>query len=607
MPDTTFVFKQTVITSTWCNDVNDAVYHAIGTGVGGVAPTSPADVRTNLGLTAIGGAALIGNNTAGGSLGANVQAALDLKLNASAFADVIHQHNNWDAANTPGNAQQLLEYTVPTTSSSVDHGGWVAYVHNQGTNADNLVPVVGHGYHDALFDNLTGAVWGVVTEAWSNTTNYTTLVGGEFATIARDPDTAAPSVGSNVVFKNRLDGVTSVTAGAGLFNRYSSGLLITSQNRPTTGPDTQAGSGWNAAITVGDIGFGAGLDWEGGSHYPASSTYKAYSMVLNLTNALTDLAGGYPWHTLYKNSLTYWGMRFNGVLSGALDTYNVKVTAGGAGYAIGDQGTILTGSATAKYQVTDVAAGVVTKLAILGANRGASYGAGAGVATAATTGVGAGLTVDISPASGYVFGGDLGIAAGGAGYAVNDVATVNGSAAGYIPLAVRVTTVAAGVVTGFILITTEESPGGIRISQGRGYATGAHATTNVIGTGAGFQVSINKVYTDISIGGEKWEYWRMSNPSNPTATGSRDSFIDAGFPPMTRTVGIQLNDSYSGAVIQAITPSPVPTIAAVGSQAVAHLAMASTDPAWNAAAVGAYAGKIAVIIDGVTKYIPVYA
>lgn len=611
MSDTTFVANQTHIVSTWLNDVNDAVYHAIGTGVGGVAPTTPADVRTNLLLpsTLVGeGASLIGNNTSGGSLGANVQAALDLKANITSLVQVTHQTNNWDDALTPNNADQFLLYTISGTTASVDHRGWAAVIHNQGTSTDNLVPLVGVSYHDALFNNLTGGCWGIATEAWSNATNYTTLIGGELSVISQTPNMANPSVGMNSVFKNRADGVASPALGGTLFNFNSSAVLITSQARPLSG-NTTAGSGWQAAIRIGDVGFGSGLDWEGGSQYPGSSVYKAYSTVVDMTNALQDLAGGYPWFALYKNSLTYWGMRFDGVLSGSLDTNNVKVNAGGAGYAVADQGNITGGGGSgAKYQVATVAAGVVTSVNILSLNRGSGYGTTVGAATAATSGGGAGLTLDIAPANGYTWGADISISAGGAGYAVNDVSTINTGTAGVVPLAVKITNVAAGVVTAIQLITSESfGSTGVRASQGSGYTTGAKATTALIGTGAGLQIAINKVYVDTSIGGEKWEFWRMSNPSNPSSSGSRDSYIDAGFPPVSRSIGLALNDSYSTAIIQAITSSTSPTVSTIGSAATHHWAMASTDAAWNAAAVGAYAGKIAVLIDGGTKYIPVYA
>lgn len=81
---TTFVDKQTVITAGWANDVDHAIFALLGTGTS--APSTAADVRTALGLSA---AAVNGGNTAvnitytpsAGSnipgIDATVQAALD--------------------------------------------------------------------------------------------------------------------------------------------------------------------------------------------------------------------------------------------------------------------------------------------------------------------------------------------------------------------------------------------------------------------------------------------------------------------------------------------------------------------------------------------------
>ncbi len=79
MPDITYIdFSQPTINADWLNDVNKAVYRAIGPGtMPGTAPTTPADVRTNLGLTAAGGAALIGNTPAGTIAATTVQGAIN--------------------------------------------------------------------------------------------------------------------------------------------------------------------------------------------------------------------------------------------------------------------------------------------------------------------------------------------------------------------------------------------------------------------------------------------------------------------------------------------------------------------------------------------------
>lgn len=63
MSDTTFVSKTTVIATAWCQDVNNVIYRILGTGVGGTAPQSASDVRTNLGISTSGTSVLKGNGT----------------------------------------------------------------------------------------------------------------------------------------------------------------------------------------------------------------------------------------------------------------------------------------------------------------------------------------------------------------------------------------------------------------------------------------------------------------------------------------------------------------------------------------------------------------
>lgn len=64
----------TPIVAAWLNDVDETVYAAIG--AGGVAPTTPANVRANIGLTATTGAALVGATASTNNSGATVQAQL---------------------------------------------------------------------------------------------------------------------------------------------------------------------------------------------------------------------------------------------------------------------------------------------------------------------------------------------------------------------------------------------------------------------------------------------------------------------------------------------------------------------------------------------------
>ena len=571
MSDTTFVSKVTHVLATWLNDVNKTVYRAIG--IGGVAPTTPVEVRNNLGLSAIidpTGASLIGKRL---SLltSTNVQAYIDdlesndgasmigltpvgdVTLNTVQLAvqqldtdkgSLLHK-NDWTGG------PQKLGYTIAATTQGVDWPGWQALVYRKnGGSTDNISALIGHAYHDGNF-NISKGTWGIVTETWSNPTNYSTLIGGEFGIISQCPTMAEPIVGVNAVFKNRLDVATHPVAAVvdgSEYNHDSSAIFISSQARPSGAGAawSQVGSGWQTAIRVGDLGFGSGLDWEGGSYFPGSTTKKAYTTIVDMTNALTDLAGGTPWFALYKNSETYWGMRFSGTLTGQLDTYNLKANAGGLGYAIGDTGTFTSGGGLgAKYWVTAIAGGgAVTEVVIYGKNAGgggSGYVVTAGATTAVTTGAGNGaLTIDITLGTGLIYGANIGIGAAGLGYVVGDFVALDGGTAGYAKPRLRVSTVGGGgAVTGFILQTTElVSPFAPEVySIGRGHTVGAgKATTTLTGIGAGLTVNVSVVQDELVIGGERWEFWRMSNPSCPISSGSRHGFIDSSFPGKPPTI-----------------------------------------------------------------------
>ena len=84
----------------------------------------------------------------------------------------------------------------------------------------------------------------------------------------------------------------------------------------------------------------------------------------------------------------------SGVVNGAIET--VSVTAGGTGYVVGDQVTVVqSGASLGMVQVTTVSTGVVTGLAIITNHQGTGYSPSAGLATTNTNGHGTGLTVDV--------------------------------------------------------------------------------------------------------------------------------------------------------------------------------------------------------------------
>ena len=74
MSDTTFISQVTQITAPWAQDVNNTVYHALGSG--GVAPSTPQNVLDNLGLSGASGAAEIGFSPVDGLVSTQVQAAI---------------------------------------------------------------------------------------------------------------------------------------------------------------------------------------------------------------------------------------------------------------------------------------------------------------------------------------------------------------------------------------------------------------------------------------------------------------------------------------------------------------------------------------------------
>ena len=271
---------------------------------------------------------------------------------------VIGQANTWDGPD------QNLIFTIPGTGTSVDHVGWSAQIHNQGTNADNMIGLRGHVYHDATFDNSAGSAWGFTTEVWSNPLTSTTMIGGEPSLISQCPTNAFFLVGLNPVFKNRSDIATHPTAAVisgSYYNNKSSALLITSQARPSGAGAAWAGvgSGWQTAIRIGDAGFGSGLDWDGGSS-GSGAGIRNYSQVMDLTQSQVDLAGGWPWIWVWRTGLTYFGARFVPTISsGVIELVASTPAAAGSGYAVNDTGTLDNGTG-ATYKVDTVSTGAVT-------------------------------------------------------------------------------------------------------------------------------------------------------------------------------------------------------------------------------------------------------
>lgn len=108
---------------------------------------------------------------------------------------------------------------------------------------------------------VSGATFGAVTQAWNKPTAATDLVGSEFSIINETPSTISAKVGSNIVFKNRADGVPTVVSGllTNAYNTNSMALYISSQVRSLAGERC----GWRFGIRFDEYSLDA--DAHGGA------------------------------------------------------------------------------------------------------------------------------------------------------------------------------------------------------------------------------------------------------------------------------------------------------------------------------------------------------
>jgi hypothetical protein len=125
----------------------------------------------------------------------------------------------------------------------------------------------------------------------------------------------------------------------------------------------------------------------------------------------------------------------------------INIAAGGAGYAVGNTGLIMTGSSDAAYLVTAVSGGAVTGIMLT--SPGTAYATYGGATTTigpgAPTNAGWGLTLNITAAGGPIL--SAVVANGGQGYAVGNIGFVSGGSG---DATYQVTAIGTnGAVTGF--------------------------------------------------------------------------------------------------------------------------------------------------------------
>lgn len=172
MSDTTFQTLVTPITASWAQDVNNATYRAIGTGAGGTAPSTPAEVRQNIGLTPASGSSLIGYTETGtGATTRTVQTRLQEEPTVKDYGavgdgvtnDTTAQNNARNKVITAGGGGCLLyppgSYKV---NSKYRNGGityldasWPADFVEQQRSAIQVLNVTGNTEPTAAFASLS--------------------------------------------------------------------------------------------------------------------------------------------------------------------------------------------------------------------------------------------------------------------------------------------------------------------------------------------------------------------------------------------------------------------------------------------------------------------
>lgn len=189
-------------------------------------------------------------------------------------------------SNTLMATQNLLEvdagFYVNYTSALPDiiYGFASNVYRSAGTGTQYTVGAQFSGY---AMSGVSSGTFGVVTQAIGYAGSSGDLIGGELAIANMAHNSTAGKVGLNIVFKDRLDGETTVAGGLGSneYNLHATGLWFTSQTRSTAGELC----GFRRGIDFGEYGLDAdanggaiGIDFARLHYYGGSDPLTAYRM-----------------------------------------------------------------------------------------------------------------------------------------------------------------------------------------------------------------------------------------------------------------------------------------------------------------------------------------
>jgi hypothetical protein len=185
-------------------------------------------------------------------------------------------------------------------ATNVTRSGGTGYVVGAQLNAYAAAGVTGTG------------VYGVALQAvnWPQASNF--LVGSESSVVNMRNNCQQTKVGVDVVFKNRLDGITTTPEGLGAnqYNYWATGITFNSQARSTAGEYC----GWNTGIDFIENSLDACIppQWNATTYYPAGQIVY-YAALNSQFKAILPNTNQNP-----STSPTYWVTHGGGAIQYAI-------------------------------------------------------------------------------------------------------------------------------------------------------------------------------------------------------------------------------------------------------------------------------------------------